>query len=83
MNECYGNDNIFWYSMCCGVLEGGIHEVIGIQRILVSAIIKICNSKGLLVRRYCGTASIYKYEYGNQTEIVGCTFYMHVDKYTN
>lgn len=38
--------------MGCGVLEWGIYKVIGGQGIPINAVIKVCNGKGLLIRRY-------------------------------
>jgi hypothetical protein len=60
MNECEGKNDILRCWMGCGVLGGGIVEVIGGQGIPVNAVIKVCNGKSILIWRYCRTASIIK-----------------------
>jgi hypothetical protein len=57
MDECNWKNRILWCWVGCGVLEGGVREVIRGQGIPVNAVIKVGYGKSPLIRRYCRTAS--------------------------
>ena len=53
VDKCQGKNKVFWDCVGCSVLERCVHEVIGVERVPIYAIIEICHSKDLLI----GTAS--------------------------
>jgi len=57
VNKRHGEYDVFGDSVRCCVLEGGVHEVIGIKRIPIYAVVQVGHGKNLLIWGNRGTTS--------------------------